>query len=292
MTPNTPPTKSPSRIRLRYLIVLVLAVLAVAAGFARPLVADNAAKLSATDRIRASPPPTLFSDAQIAPISADIAAQVKTATTLMASWWKTHGTAPDDKAFLAWVETQVPAPPSVAQRQRQLKQVQALDKQRTPAGVAAATWLEAHGKKDIWKLYLHDQRELEPAKTGKADKKELKLILSMAKTAADDLGTNYQQPAPYVLDPSLRTDHTVKKGAVCPCSYPSRHAARAAAARTYLGQLEPHRIADYRWMEGEITYSRLYMAGHVSSDITVGSLLGDMIGQYVLVTRGHQSVTK
>jgi hypothetical protein len=43
-------------------------------------------------------------------------------------------------------------------------------------------------------------------------------------------------------------------------------------------------------MEGQITYSRLYMAGHVTSDITAGSLLGDMIGQYVLVTRGHQSV--
>ncbi len=292
MTTTAPPTKAPRRIRLRYLIVVVLAVLAVAAGFARPLIADSAPKLSATGRIKASPPPTLFSDAQTASISADIAAQNKTATALMASWWKTHGSAPDDKSFLAWVETQVPKPPSEAERHRELTVVQALDKQRTPAGVAAATWLEAHGKKDIWKLYLHDQRELEPAKTGKADKMELKLILSMAKTAADDLGTKYQQSAPYVLDPSLRTDHTVKKGAVCPCSYPSRHATRAAGARTYLGQLEPHRIADYRWMEGQITYSRLYMAGHVTSDITAGSLLGDMIGQYVLVTRGHEQVAR
>jgi membrane-associated phospholipid phosphatase len=272
-------------------IVLVLAVLATAAGFVRPLVADTPPKLSATDRIKASPPPTLFSGSQTTAISTDIASQDKTATTLMASWWKARGTAPDDKTFLVWVETQVPKPPSSAVRQRELRAVQALDKQRTPAGVAAATWLEAHGTKDIWKLYLHDQRELEPAATGKTDKKELKLILSMAKTAADDLGTKYQQSAPYVLDPSLRTDHTVKKGAVCPCSYPSRHAARAAAARTYLGQLESHRIADYRWMEGQITYSRLYMAGHVASDITAGSLLGDMIGQYVLVTRGHEGAT-
>jgi len=287
---TAPPSKAPRRIRTRYLIVLVMAVLAVGAGVARPLVADSAPNLSATDRIKASPPPTLFSDAQTSTISADVAAQDKTATALMASWWKAHGTAPDDKTFLVWVETQVPTPPSAAKRRSELKVVQALDKQRTPAGIAAATWLEAHGKKDIWKLYLHDQRELEPAATGKTDKKELKLILSMAKTAADDLGTKYQQSAPYVLDPSLRPDHTVKKGAVCPCSYPSRHAARAAASRTYLGQLDPHRIADYRWMEGQITYSRLYMAGHVTSDITAGSLLGDMIGQYVLITRGHQTI--
>lgn len=79
-----------------------------------------------------------------------------------------------------------------------------------------------------------------------------------------------------------------KKGDVCPCSYRSRHAARAAASRTYLGFLAPRRIAEYRWMEQQITYSRPYMAGHVQSDITAGSMLGDMIGQYVLVSQGHE----
>lgn len=208
----------------------------------------------------------------------------------MEAWWKDHGAVRDDAAFISWVETQVPPPPTAAQRNQELAAVKALDKKRTPEDVAAATWLEAYGKKDIWKVYLHDQRELQTPATGKAEKTELKGMLTMSKTVADQLGAKYRQPAPYVLDPALRTDHVIKKGAVCPCSYPSRHAARAAASRTYLGHLAPRRLADYRWMEDEVTYSRLYMAGHVESDITAGSLLGDMIGEYFLVTGGAEPV--
>jgi membrane-associated phospholipid phosphatase len=107
----------------------------------------------------------------------------------------------------------------------------------------------------------------------------------MSKDVADALGARYQQSAPYVLRPFLRTDHTVTKGQVCPCSYPSRHAAAGAAARTFLVAVDPHREGDYRWTESEIDYSRLYMAGHVISDITGGALLGDLIGQYVVGTR-------
>jgi membrane-associated phospholipid phosphatase len=80
----------------------------------------------------------------------------------------------------------------------------------------------------------------------------------------------------------------VASGQVCPCSYPSRHAAASAAARTYLASLAPHLADQYRWMQDEIDYSRVYMAGHVPSDIVGGTVLGDMIGEYFLVTRGHQ----
>lgn len=279
------------RIPRRYVIVLVAALLAAAIGVSKPMLAGGATPSpSATDRVKANPPPTLFTDAEIAPIGASIARQSPTAHRLMAPWWKVHGNVRNDKAFVAWVETQVPSPPSPAVRARELAAVKKLDPTRTPAGIAAASWLEVYGKKDIWKLYGHDQRELEPTAAGKVEKKQEKAILTMAKTVADTLGTKYQQSAPYVLDPTLRTDHVVKKGAVCPCSYPSRHAARAAASRTYLGHLAPRRLADYRWMEDEVTYSRLYMAGHVASDITAGSLLGDMIGEYFLVTSGAEAM--
>ena len=55
-------------------------------------------------------------------------------------------------------------------------------------------------------------------------------MLDLSKTIADSLGTHFQQSAPYVLQPSLRRDHLVTAGQVCPCSYPSRHAAAGAAA--------------------------------------------------------------
>lgn len=269
--------------RTRYVVVAMLAVVALVVGVVLPILSNG----SATDRVKADPPPKLFTEGQMKPVVAPIDAQDAKASKAMASWWKAHGSVRDDKAFLTWVEGQVPAPPSPSARAAELRQVKTLKKDRTPGGVAAATWLEVHGKKDIWKLYEHDQRELESRAVGKENKADLKLILSMAKTAADQLGTKYQQSAPYVLNPSLRPDHTVKKGQVCPCSYPSRHSARAAGSRTFLGEIAPRRNADYEWMEDEIAYSRLYMSGHVLSDITAGSMLGDMIGQYVLVTRGQ-----
>jgi hypothetical protein len=279
---------SSRRPRLRYVVIGVVAIIAIAIGVAGPITRGNAApNLSATDRIKADPPPTLFSASQIATIAGPVDAQRATARRLMRRWWAEHGTAPDDKAFLVWVEAQVPAPPSRSARAAELREVQRLEKTRTPAGIAAATWLEVHGKKDIWKLYQHDQRELESRATGKADKKDLKLILRLSKTAADTLAAKYRQSAPYVLDPTLRTDHTVKKGAVCPCSYPSRHAARAAGSRTFLGAVAPRRLSDYVWMEDQVTFSRLYMAGHVRSDITAGALLGDMVGEYVATSRGR-----
>jgi len=279
------------RIPKRYVLVLAAALVATVVGAGVPMLAGGSTpNLSATDRVKASPPPTLFTNKQIAAIGAPVAQQDKKASQQMRAWWNAHGTVRDDKAFIAWVETQVPAPPSAAQRTKELAAVETLDKQRTPAGIAAATWLESYGKKDIWKTYLHDQRELQTPATGQSEKKQLKAILKMSKTVADALGAKYQQSAPYVLDPALRTDHVVKKGAVCPCSYPSRHAARAAGSRMYLGYLAPRRLADYTWMEDEVTYSRLYMAGHVESDITAGSLLGDMIGEYFLVTSGAEPV--
>jgi hypothetical protein len=274
-----------SRFRARFLVVGAVGALAIFVGFGLPLL--HITSVSGTDAVKADPPPQLFNASEIDGISGPVADQAETAHAAMAKWWATHGTNSEDTAFLAWVEGQVPAPPSKSARAAELRDVQSLKTKRTKTGVAAATWLEVHGKKDIWKLYLHDQRELESPAIGAADKASLKLILQMAKTASDQLAAKDKQSAPYVLDPSLRTDKTVKKGAVCPCSYPSRHAARAAGSREFLGYVAPRRLADYEWMEDEVAYSRLYMAGHVESDITAGSELGDMIGEYVLVTRGR-----
>jgi membrane-associated phospholipid phosphatase len=164
--------------------------------------------------------------------------------------------------------------------------VQRLARSRTPRGVRAASWLEAYGKKDVWKLYAHDQAEMLPAASGEARKQAVKDMVKMAKSVADALGARYRQSAPYVLHPSLRPDHVVAAGQVCPCSYPSRHAAAGAAATTYLSGLDPERTGQYVWTESEIDWSRIYMAGHVMSDITAGALLGDLIGSYFLGTRG------
>jgi hypothetical protein len=269
----------------RYLAVLVVAGLAVLAGAVGPLVLDAFANPSAKDLIAADPPPRLFPDATVAPLETRVTAQQSRAHAMMQQWWSTHDHAAHDAAFTAWLETTLPGPPSATARTAEVAEVSALAATRTPTGVRASTWLETHGKKDVWKLYAHDQAEVLPAAAGDAEKQHVKDLLKLSKTVADTLGTRYRQSAPYVLHPSLRTDHVVTPGQVCPCSYPSRHAAAGAAASTYLAARDPHRAAEYAWMQSEIDWSRVYMAGHVPSDLTGGALLGDMIGEYFALTR-------
>jgi hypothetical protein len=274
-----------SRLPRRYHAVLVLALVAILVGAAGPLVFSALASPSAKDLIAADPPPRLFPAATVAPLEKQVTAQSVQAHTLLQQWWATHDHAAHDAAFTAWLEKTLPGPPSATQRTAEVADVSALARTRTPAGVRASTWLETHGKKDVWKLYAHDQAELLPAASGDARKQAVKDLLKLSKTVADTLGTKYQQSAPYVLHPSLRPDHVVAAGQVCPCSYPSRHAAAGAAATTYLSSLDPHRASEYTWMQAEIDYSRVYMAGHTVSDVTGGALLGDLIGEYFSVTR-------
>ncbi|MFF2252453.1 phosphatase PAP2 family protein [Streptomyces sp. NPDC058142] len=277
---------SPRRLKWQYAAIAVVAVGAVGFGVmhtsATPAASAAASKKKpgATDKIKADPPPALFTDAQIADLAKQQAAQKHTADTLFAKWKSAHGSTRDDKAFTAWVAQQVPAPPNKAERTTELHQVQQLAKTRTAAGKKAATWLEVHGKSDIWKLYAHDQRELLPKEQGAVDKGELKSALKLAKAITEKVAAREKQPAPYVLDPSLRPDKHVTAGQKGPYSYPSRHAAKSATAVTLLTGWAPHRAEDYTAMAAQVTYSRLYMAGHVSSDITAGTLVGDLVGDY------------
>ena len=163
--------------------------------------------------------------------------------------------------------------------------VVALERRRTATGIAAATWLESYGKKDIRKLCVHDQRDVPAPSTGDR-KAEEKALLKMSEKVADDLGMKFGSSAPSVRMPSPRKDHTVTSGQKCPCSYPSRHAAAAASSRTLLGTLMPERDTQYRATEAQIDYSRIYIGGHFPGDIPAATLLGDVIGGYFLARNG------
>lgn len=274
----------------RYLVIGIIAVLALVLGLGGPMLLGGK---SAKDRIGADPRPVLFSDSTIAPADRLVDPQAAKAHALMRKWWASHSQSPNDTAFLAWLGRTFPEPPNKAARHRELAQLTTLSSARTPQGVTAATWLETHGKKDIWKLYAHDQAEWLPAKTGDARKADVKDLLKLSKKASSSLVAQFGAPAPYVMDAALfhtSKDHPTRRVVNgCPCSYPSNHASKAAAVRTYLGAFQPHMTPQYRWMEDEIDWSRLYMAGHVSSDISGGALLGDMVGEYFLVTRAGRA---
>jgi hypothetical protein len=268
------------RVDARATAVALLAVASIVGG---SLLSGHGSNTSAKDRIEANPPPALFTTSAIRATARDTARQHAIADERIQAWVAVHGTAPDDQAFTSWVEHTFPAPP--ADLAAQLPGVVALAAARDTNGVKAATWLEAYGKKDVWELYAHDQGEM--LTTTRADdlKATEKDALKMAKQISDDLGARFGSSAPYVRQPSLRPDHKVTAGQKCPCSYPSRHATAGAASETLLGRLQPHLDPEYRHMEAEIDYSRIYMAGHFPDDITAGTLLGDLIGDYFLITR-------
>lgn len=268
------------RADARTAAVALLAITSIVTG---SLLSGHSGNTSAKDRIEADPPPVLFTDAAIGPTARVVAGERATAKERIQTWVTDHGTRPDDKAFMSWVERTFPPPPPALAAQ--LPDVAALAKTRDSVGIKAATWLEAYGKKDVWKLYAHDQGEMLPADRGDDLKSEEKEALKIAKQVSDDLGTKFGSAAPYVRQPALRPDHKVTPGQKCPCSYPSRHATAGATSETLLGHLQPHLDAQYRYMEAEIDYSRIYMAGHFPDDITAGALLGDLIGDYFLITR-------
>jgi membrane-associated phospholipid phosphatase len=290
------PTRTRSRPARRFVVVAVLAILAVLGGLLGPtawgvVTGTPTGNISAKDSIAGDPPPPLFPPASVAGTATGVSMQTKQAAALVRAWVAAHGTKANDKEFITWVEQVFPAPPA-SLASSGMPEVIRLDKARTAPGVAAATWLENHGKKDIWKLYAHDQRELLDPTTGKERKTEEKQLLTMSKQVADDLGARFGSSAPYIRMPSLRTDHQVTPGQRCPCSYPSRHATAAAASRTVLGTLMPERDGQYRATEAQIDYSRVYMAGHFPSDIRAGALLGDVIGDYFLLTRNEVDPTQ
>lgn len=280
---SLPPSPA-SRPRARLVTGALVALLALAIGLLGPVAWNKITGPSAKDKIAADPAPTLFGEASIKPASALVSPQAAKAHDLMQGWWKSHGTTADDKAFIDWLQRNFPAPPKAVDRKQELKILEVQNRHHTAGGVKAATWLEAHGKKDIWKLYAHDQAEWLANDAGDVRKSEVKALLKLSKKASHTLSDAFAVSAPYVLEPALaHKDHKIVNG--CPCSYPSNHAAKAAASRTYLSAHQPHMAAQYRWMEDEIDWSRIYMAGHVPSDISGGALLGDMVGEYFLVTR-------
>jgi hypothetical protein len=277
-----------SQFRPRYIVTAAVAVLALAVGLLGPGAWAKISGPSAKDRIGADPAPTLFSDAAIRPVDPLVKPAATNAHRLMQKWWASHGTRADDAAFLVWLERNFPAPPAAAARKKELRVLEAQKRGQSGPGVTAATWLEVHGKKDIWKLYAHDQAEWMSGDAGDLRKNDVKALLKLSKKASHRLSADFGASAPYVLEPALaHKPHHIVNG--CPCSYPSNHASKAAAVRTYLGAYQPHMIPQYRWMEDEIDWSRIYMAGHVPSDISGGALLGDMVGEYFLVTRGRFS---
>jgi membrane-associated phospholipid phosphatase len=268
------------RRALRALLVLALLAVGGLAAALNVLAADDGAS---TGPYGGQPMPALYPDRDLGPATSLVRPAEARADRAAQTWLAGHPVR-DDAAFANYAIATVGRPPGASVQRKELAELHAIGAHRTAAGVTAAGWLELHGKKDVWKLYLKQYRQSVPSATGKAAKARFKAAYALAKTIAATAKAHFARVTPYQVDPTLRavnqSKFTAKK-----YSYPSKHAVIGYAESTLLAHLEPHRAPEFDWMAGELAYSRLYAGGHYPSDISAGIYLGRLIADYELGAR-------
>jgi PAP2 superfamily len=229
---------------------------------------------------KGSPVPPLFGDGELAAVHAPLKAAEARGHRVAKAWLDAHPLT-TDAAFAAWAVRAV-GPPAGGLRPggEQLAQLHRLAARRDAAGTTAARWLESHGKKQPWKLFVKQDKPF----LGDAREATLKAAMK----AALDLGgrlqaaakVRYGRPSPYQADPSLHGLNQQRFSGQTRQSYPSKHTVLAGAALALLDPVEPRRVGEFDWMADQIAFSRLYGAGHYLSDLTAGAFLGTLVGDY------------
>ncbi len=259
---------SSSTSRVKVQLALVAAALVIATSVVTVLAAGH------VDPIAAHPAPTLFSAEQVDPWIGEIATTRARADRAFARWARAHPNR-DDAAFTAFALSQVPPVPDAATQRGELAELRALAALRTPAGLAAADWLETYGKADIWRLYLRDASETVDGGARRRTELTLDADLVAAHRLSAAAQQRFSRPAPSAVEPGLRTHPRRSK-----LSYPSSHAVGAVSALVLLSTVDPGRARDFERMAAQVVFSRLYAAGHYRSDLLAGAYVGALLGDY------------
>lgn len=226
-----------------------------------------------------SPVPRLFDDAQIGAVDGPIKAAEARGHRVARAWLERHPVT-TDSAFASWALQAVGAPPDSPTQARELKQLKALAASRGPRGITAATWLESHGKKQPWKVFLKQEKPFITAAQHEHARTALKQAFALGGRLQAAAKQRYARPSPYVADPTVHALNQARFAGQLRQSYPSKHTVDAGAALAILDPLAPHLVPEFDWMADEVAFSRLYAGGHYLSDLTAGAFLGTLIGEY------------
>ncbi len=291
---------------IRYVFISILALLAMVIGFTgdkllpitvneepvvktattpAPSESPKGSPEPTKDPLESDPAPPLLGAADLRTVKGTITDQRKPANQLMKGWWTNNGTGETDSGFVSWAAAQLPAEPTTIERQNEQATVKKLGTASDAAGNRAAEWLNKHGCENVWVSFTSQQLALRSASDDKPSVDELETVLKLAAEVASAAQDRSGSPA--ASQPKPCSGATEPARSDCSCSYPSSQATMAAAARTYLGELSPYRLDQYRWMEQQVDLAALYAGLELPSDVGSGALLGNLVGQYVLVTRGH-----
>ena len=290
----------------RYVFISILALVAMLVGFTGdkflPITVDQApaAGTSATpeptasakpksqattDPIASDPAPPLLDAGDLRTVAKVINDQKKPTNTLIKRWFAENGTGTADEGFVSWAAAQLPPEPNTIQRQNEQTTVKQLRASRDAAGDKAADWLNEHGCQNVWMSFTAQQVALRSTTDDEAKDAEIKTVLKLASDVASAAQDRTGSPA--ASQPKPCSGATKPARDDCSCSYPSTQATMSAAARQYLSKLSPYRADQYSWMEKQVDLAALYAGLELPSDVGSATLLGNLVGQYVLVTRGH-----
>ncbi len=169
----------------------------------------------------------------------------------------------------------VPPPPTDAQRRAELADVHALTDHRTAAEDTKALALDLGGDWALWQreaaLYTAHVGPIQ----GAAGTAEMNAAIAQAAAETEVAKVKYGLQRPFEMDPTI----TPLGGVPWNPSYPSGHAAAAAAAATVLEHLWPENAAKYESMMKDVEWARVYSGVHFPSDVKAGEELGKRVGE-------------
>jgi membrane-associated phospholipid phosphatase len=175
----------------------------------------------------------------------------------------------------------LPAPPNAAETAAELQWLKQCAANRNQASLAQARFWDAGAPGYRW-MQLTEQLAVSEGLPAPMQTRALALIAAAiydATVATWDSKYTYNRPRPSDVDSAFTT---VVPPTASP-SYPSEHAATAAAAAAVLAHLFPNQAMTVKDMATQAGWSRIVAGVAFPSDVIGGMDLGDRVGQMVIM---------
>lgn len=187
--------------------------------------------------------------------------------------WKTWAI-PSGKEFRA------PAPPNADSTRNELAWLKTAVAEQNPSVVASMNYWSAGAPSYRWMQLITDRINAGQPVTGYSHRVYAYVAMAMydATVATWESKYAYNRPRPNQLDPTLKTRLPTPQSP----SYPSEHAATAAAAAAVLSYLVPGEAASFQALADEAGKAQLYAGTEFPSDYFAGQELGRRVAERVI----------
>jgi hypothetical protein len=148
-----------------------------------------------------------------------------------------------------------------------LATLHAIEKTRTPDGIAAAKYWAANGLDTVWLTLLKEYTSHVGPAQARAAERLMNDALMLSNEASQISKASVARTRPFVDDPTLTV--AINKPGNNP-SFPSGHTSSAYAGAEVLAYLMPDRKDEFLSLAAQVAYSRLYGGVHYPTDVIAG----------------------